>query len=151
MNAAKRRFGRAAIVSGGFYFGFLLLAIALTKFTIYINSLPYAPAVAGDPAALSRAQDAYAGVANLLTSLATGLLAALGWFLAKLPKQRYSARHLWPAIVGAFFALLSIYFGYVSSQNVEWAIEWSVPSLDIPKLMWFRYGQFSAIVLILLC
>jgi hypothetical protein len=100
-----------------------------------------------DAAALSKAEDAYAAVGNLLTTLATGLLAALGLFLTSAQKQRDLAGELWPAALSALCVCLSIYFGYISSQNVGWAIEYSIPTLDLPKIQWPRELQFYALLL----
>jgi len=107
-----------------------------------INSRPFATAEGGDPAAaLSKALDTYAEMNNYLTTLATGMLAGLGLFLTSRPKQRYAARDFWPAAVSAFSVCVSLYWGYISSQNIEWAIENSVGSLDLDKMQWPRLLQ----------
>ena len=124
-----------------------MLGIATWRLTYYIDNLPYSVPPPDDPAALSKAQDAYASVGNLLTSLATGLLAALGLFLTSTPKHRTPERELWPASLSALCVGLSVYFGYVSSQNVGWAIEYSIPTLDLPKIQWPRELQVYAILL----
>jgi hypothetical protein len=130
----------------GFYIGLVVLGIAVWLATEYIDNKAYILPPPDDPAALSKAQDAYAAVGNLLTTLATGLLAALGLFLTSTPKQRNPARELWPATLSALCVCLSVYFGYVSSQNVGWAIEYSIPTLDLPKIQWPRELQVYAIL-----
>jgi thiol:disulfide interchange protein len=135
------------MVTIGFYAGLIVLAVAVWLLTQYIDNKAYTIPPPDDPAALSRAEDAYAAVGNLLTTLATGLLAALGLFLTGTPKRRDSGRELWPATLSAVCVCLSVYFGYISSQNVGWAIEYSIPTLDLPKIQWPRELQFYAILL----
>lgn len=146
MSTTKSMTGSPLTVSVAFYIGVVGLAFAVGILTYYINNRPYVVAQVSDPAALSRAEDAYANVGNLLTTLATGLLAAIGWFFTSLPK-RHSVRDLWPAIAGVVFACLSIYFGYISSQNVQWLIENSIATLDLAKVQLPRQFQFFAILL----
>ncbi len=75
------------------------LVAGVWVFTDYLNNRPYTSAPVDDSAALAKAEDAYSAVGNLLTTLATGLLAGLGLFLTSTPKQRYSAREIWPPSV----------------------------------------------------
>jgi hypothetical protein len=140
-------FGRPAIVSIGFYIGFVVLAIVVGILTYYIDSKSYFVVQVSDPVALSKAEDTYADAGSLLTGLATGLLAAMGWFFVNRLKQRYPARDLWPAIAGALCACLSIYFGYISSQNIQWLIESSIGTLDLPKIQLPRQLQFFTVLL----
>jgi hypothetical protein len=146
MNTTKRMPERSTIVSIAFYSGLVVLAVVVWLLTEYIDNRPYSIPPPDDPAALSKAEDAYAAVGNLLTTLATGLLAALGLFLTSAPKQRNSGRELWPAALSALCVCLSVYFGYISSQNVGWAIEYSIPTLDLPKIQWPREVQFYALL-----
>ena len=124
MPPRKRIIGRPQIVTSAFYLGCVVLALAMSGLTHYINSRPFVVAQATDQEeALSKSLDAYTAMNNLLTTLATGLLAGLGLFLTSRPKRRYPARDLWPAAISAVCVCVSLYWGYISSQNVEWAIE----------------------------
>lgn len=125
-----------------------VLVWVTAKFTNWINGLPFVtyPADAQAEAAMNNAYAAYASVNQLLTGLATGLLAALGLFLTNGPKQFSRGRTLWLAAASALCVCVSIYWGYISSQNLEWAIEASIPTLDLPKLQWPRIVQFYAIL-----
>jgi len=146
---APRRIGRRPkIVSTAFYIGCIVLAVAMWGLTNYINSRPYALGQGGDPAtALSNALNAYAAMTNLLTTLATGLLAGLGLFLTSRPKQHYAPQEFWPAAMSAVCVCVSLYWAYISSQNVEWAIENSVGSLDLDKIQWPRQLQCLSMLL----
>lgn len=147
MNSTKRVVSRPIIVSGLFYLGLIVLAAAMAQFTDYINGLPYILPLSSDPVALGKAQDAYAAVNNLLTTLATGLLAALGLFLTSRPKRHEPAREVWLAVISAVCVCISLYWGFISAQNVEWAIEGSIPTLEVPKIQWPRQLQFYSMVL----
>jgi hypothetical protein len=139
---------RPQLVSTAFYIGCIVLAAAMWGLTNYINSRPYVLAQGGDPAtALSSALDAYAAMNNLLTTLSTGLLAGLGLFLTSRPKQHYAAREFWPAAMSGVCVCVSLYWAYISSQNVEWAIENSVGTLDLDKIQWPRQLQCLAMLL----
>lgn len=148
MDSTKRSTGRPKINGTVFYVGCIIVAVAMWGLTHYINLKPFVVAQGGDPAAaLSKALDAYAAMNNLLTTLSTGLLAGLGLFLTSRPKQRYDARELWPAAISALCVCVSLYWGYISSQNVEWAIENSIGSLDLDKIQLPRQLQCFAMLL----
>lgn len=140
-------FGRPTIITIGLYIGFVVLVIAMGLFTYYVDTRRYFVGTPADPEALAKAADIYAGMVTLLTTLATGLLAGMGWFFTKRPKRGDAERDLWPAISGASCACLSIVFGYVGSENLEWAIEYSVGTLDLPKLQWPKWFQFYTLLL----
>jgi putative flippase GtrA len=147
MNRPKRLITRSAIVSGLFYAGLIILAGVMWRYTGYINSKPYVITPPNDPVALSKAQDAYASVNNLLTTLGTGLLAALGLFLTRGDKRRYTGPRIWLAVVSAVCVCVSLYWGYISSQNVEWAIETSIGSLEFDMFQVPRQLQFHTMLL----
>jgi hypothetical protein len=148
MSAPKLVIRRPQIVSTAFYFGCIALAVAMWELTNYINSRPYVLGQGGDPAAaLNSALGAYAAMNNLLTTLSTGLLAGLGLFLTGRPKQHYSPREFWPAAMSGVCVCVSLYWAYISSQNIEWAIENSVGTLDVDKIQWPRQLQCLAMLL----
>jgi hypothetical protein len=136
--------------SSVFYIGCIAIAVAMWALTRYIYSRPFVVGVAqsGDPAAaLGKALDAYAALGNYLTTLSTGLLAALGLFLTSRSKQRFAVREFWPAAVSGVFVCISLYWGYISSQNVEWAIENSIGSLGLESIQLPRQLQCLTILL----
>lgn len=159
MSIATRIPGRIANSFLYFLVIFLVLIAVMWILTSYINSRRYffdstdeVPAndaaalrkAANDAAALSKAQDAYAALGNLLTTLATGLLASLGVFFTRTKND--SARVLWPAVLSALSVCISVYFGYISSQNIAWAIESQIPTINLPKLQVPRQLQFFSLV-----
>jgi hypothetical protein len=147
MNPPNPRASRPGVASAAFYIGVVVVAVAMWGLTYFINSRPFVIAQAVDPAALSKAQDAYAAVNNLLITLATGLLAGLGLFVTSRGRRRYSLREFWPAIVSAVCVSASLYWGYISSQNVEWAIESSIGTLDCAMIQMPRQLQFLSMTL----
>jgi hypothetical protein len=134
-----------------FYMVAIGLVIVLGKITIYLDTRPYVAPTATVPDALSKAQDAHANVGNLLTTLATGLFAAFGVYLTRTAKHRLSTGQLWRAALSVFFIFVSLYFGYMASQNLVWAIESSVGTLDLPKLQWPRWLQFYSLISSVFC
>jgi hypothetical protein len=150
METPKRtRVGHAASEIA-FYLVAIVVVIVLGVFTAYLNGRRYViypiPDAAPITKALSRAQDAHAAVGNLLTTLATGLVAAFGLFLTRTPKNRLSSAQLSLAGLSIFSIFISLYFGFVASQNLIWALEYSIASLDIPKLQWPRLLQFYSLI-----
>jgi hypothetical protein len=136
------------VVSTAFYAACIVIATALWGLTNYINSRPYVLAQGGDPTtALSSALNAYAAMNNLLTTLSTGMLAGLGLFLTGKPKRQYAPGEIWPAAMSAVCVCVSLYWAYISSQNVEWAIENSVGTLDLDKIQLPRQLQCLSILL----
>jgi hypothetical protein len=138
MKAANRVSWRSRRATVGFYIALFMIAIIVERLTAYINSAPYLAAPI-DPQTLSRALDSYAAIGNLLTTLATGLLAGMAWFFTNRPKQGYPAHELWPVAAGALCACLSIWFGYVGSQNLTFAIQHSIKAgssiLQTPRIV----------------
>lgn len=145
MNAPKRILAGVA-TDGRFYLGLIVLALLLGMLTYYIDSRPEVLVPVSDIEAWSKALDTYASTGSLLITLATGVLAGMGWFFTSKPNKQYSARDAWPAITGALCACMSIYFGYISSQNVQWLTENSIGTLDLVKIQWPRNLQFYTLL-----
>jgi hypothetical protein len=146
----SRVFARSMAVHETFYVWLVVLAVLFGALTYYIDTRPYW-VVEIDPKALAAALGAYTAAGSLLTTLATGLLAGMGWFFTNRSKRPYAARDLWPRVAGAFCACVSIYFGYISSQNITWLAENSIGNLDLPKIQWPRNLQFYALLLGVFC
>jgi hypothetical protein len=124
MPALKRIIGRPRVATTAFYICCIGFAVANWKLANQIDSSPFVLVPGPDPlGALSKSLDAYTAMNSLLTTLSTGLLAGLGLFLTGSPKKRYPMRDFWPAALSAVCVCDSLYWGYISSQNVEWAIE----------------------------
>jgi hypothetical protein len=134
-----------------FYLLCVAMVFGMRRLTERINTEKYASITPDDPGSFVQAMDAYQQVINLLTTLATGLLAALGFLLINRPGQQYSAWDFWWAATSALFACVSLYWGYVSSQNVQVALEAQSLTLDIPILQRPRQLQFSSMVLGVVC
>jgi hypothetical protein len=149
MNDTRLLRRRKLLGTLGFYTGAIVLVIGLFLLAHYTNNLPYFTAVTArapdDLTALYKAQDAYAATGGLLTTLATGLLAGLGLFLTSAPKRHTPPRALWPAKVSGLCVLLSLFFGFIASQNAPWAIENSVP-VEAANLQLPRQLQFLALL-----
>jgi hypothetical protein len=151
MNSTKRFIDRPEIGGAIFYTICIILGITMWELTSHINALPYVAGAADDPTALIKAQDAYSAVTNLLITLASGMLAGLGFYLTHKPKQSYSRPQFWFAALSALFGCVSLYWGYISSQNVQWAIESSIPTLGLEKIQLPRQLQVVSILIGVFC
>jgi hypothetical protein len=148
--STSRVSARPMAVHETFYVWLVVLAVLFGALTYYIDTKPYV-VVEVDPNALVNALGAYTSAGSLLTTLATGLLGGMGWFFTNRSKRRYTARDLWPGVAGAFCACVSIYFGYIASQNITWLVENSIESLNLAKIQWPRNLQFYALLLGVFC
>jgi len=149
---AKRVVARLVSLNAGFYYrsGLIVLILAAGLLTYHIDHPGAYPVslLPEDPAVFSKASDTYASSGSLLISLATGLLVGMGWVFTNVrPVQRFPVRDLLPAIAAAVCACLSLYFGYISSQNIQSMIESPSPTLDSPTIQWPRNIQFYTILL----
>ncbi|MGB9459179.1 MAG: hypothetical protein ABSB23_07085 [Bryobacteraceae bacterium] len=136
---------RLPIARLGFYIVSILLIVAMWKVTTYVNTRPYPVAPDSEPE-LDKAVDAYEGINNLLITLGTGLLGAMGFLLTTKPRQHYRLREMWPAVLSAVCVGLSLYFGYVSYQNVEFVLLNSVGTLDIDLVQWPKAAHFYTLL-----
>ncbi len=142
---AKPVIARLPIARFSFYIVSILLIVAMWKVTIYVNSRPYPVAPESEPE-LDKAVDAYEGINNLLITLGTGLLGAMGFLLTSKPRQNYRLREMWPAILSAVCVGLSLYFGYISYQNVEFVLLNSVGTLDIDLVQLPKAAHFYTLL-----
>jgi len=136
---------RLPIARLGFYIVSILLIVAMWKVTTYVNTRPYPVAPDSEPE-LDKAVDAYEGINNLLITLGTGLLGAMGFLLTTKPRQHYRLREMWPAVLSAVCVGLSLYFGYVYYQNVEFVLLNSVGTLDIDLVQWPKAAHFYTLL-----
>jgi hypothetical protein len=70
------------------------------------------------PAWEEKALQTYSDMSGLLTTLSTALLGGLGYLLINSQAARPQVRHRLSALASAVFAVLSLYFGYVSHLSV---------------------------------
>ena len=114
----------------------------------YIEQMPFAEVEISSLAAIHEKQiDLFIQQSNLLTTLASALLAALGAFLLKADG---------PPIRGGEFALIllalissggSLYFGYLAYQEVIWMLHNNFFNVENPYVEWARRLQFFAFLI----
>jgi hypothetical protein len=143
----RRLIGWPQIVTAAFYLGCILLALAMSGLTNYINSRPFVYAQSGDQKqGMSKSLDAFMATSSLFTTLATGLLAGLGLFITSRPRESFPLRHFWLAALSFACVCVSLYWGYITAQNVEWAIE-NLLSLGLDEIQLPRELQCFTMLL----
>jgi hypothetical protein len=143
---AKPLTGRLPIARLSFYIVCIVLVGVMWQVTNYVNSRPYPTAPDSQPE-MDKAVDAYENINNLLITLGTGLLGAMGFLLTSKPREHYRLREMWPAVLSAVFVGLSLYFGYISYQNVEFVLLNSVGTLDIDLVQLPKTAHFYTLLL----
>jgi hypothetical protein len=136
---------RLPIARLGFYIVSILVAVAAWQFTNYMNARPYDSASLNEPD-LGKALDAYQGINNLLITLGTGILGAMGFLLTSTPKRHYRFQDLWPASLSVICVGVSLYFGYISFLNVEFVFNNSIGTLQIDLAQWPQKAHFLTLL-----
>ena len=91
--------------------------------------------------------DALMDMNNLVTTLGTGLLGALGFLLINGRKvTRWSAAK-WLALASAGCAALSLLFGYVAYLALIDMLRNQIFDLNLPTIVWVRQAQFYSFLL----
>src|ERR1035441_456732 len=99
---AKPLTGRLPIARLSFYIVSIVLVGVMWQVTNYVNNRPYPTAPDSQPE-MDKAVDAYENINNLLITLGTGLLGAMGFLLTSKPREHYRLREMWPAVFSAVF------------------------------------------------
>ena len=128
-----------------FYIGSVLFVAVLLLVTYYIDTAKY-PVDPNLEPELDKAIDAYENLNNLLITLGTGILGAMGFLLTSRPKEHYRPRDLWPAGISAVFVGVSLYFGYLSYQNVQFVLMNSIGTLDTQIVEWPKALHFYSLL-----
>jgi hypothetical protein len=142
---AKPLIGRLPMARLGFYLVSILMAVAVWRFTNYMNARPYDPASLNqaDP---GRAVDAYENINNLLITLGTGILGAMGFLLTNKPNRQYRFQDLWPASLSVVCVGVSLYFGYVSFVNVEFVVGNTIGTIQVELAQWPQKAHFLTLL-----
>ena len=142
---------RSAGAHMGFYIVSIAVAVVMWRSAVYVDSMTYIFPILDNPAANSagveRAMEAYQTSTNILVTLATGLIGGLGFLIANRSTERYALRIFWPAAVSALCACDSLYWGYLSEQDLEWAMEVQLPTLGVTILHVTRQIEAGSLLL----
>lgn len=137
---------RAVIFRIALYGGALVLILALWQIQRGISQSFFEPAVT-DPSFVENSQlNALLSQNNLLTTLCTGLLGALGFFLIRGSEASRWTRATWFAFASAGCAVLSLLFGYMVYLALLDMLRNQMFDLAMPA-MWVRYAQFYCFLL----
>jgi hypothetical protein len=137
---------RPAIARFGFYLGVIALALVVWQVQESMFSKSY---IEEQTVALSPLQekqlDAFLQMNQLLITLATATMGALGFMLSQGKMRRW--RELLSAAASAVFAGCSLYFGYLAYQGILWMLQSGFFNLDNPAIQWTRHVHFYALLL----
>lgn len=137
---------RAIVFRVVLYGGALSLVLAMWQIQRRVSQNFFEPAIADNSFADKSQLDALLGQNNLLTTLCTGLLGALGFFLTQGRNARHWTAAKWFAIGSAACAVLSLLFGYMVYLALLDMLRNQMFDLGMPA-MWVRYAQFYCFLL----
>ncbi len=140
------RTSRALIFRIALYGSAIIIILALWEVQRAISQSFFEPAVT-DGSFVNRSQvDALLGQSNLLTTLCTGLLGALGFFWIHGRDTGRWTGAKWLALASAACAVLSLVFGYMVYLALLDMLRGQMFDLAMPA-MWVRYAQFYCFLL----
>ena len=84
---------------------------------------------------------------NLITTLGTGLLGALGFLLMNGRKSVHWSGAKWLALASAVCVAFSLLFGYVAYLALIDMLRSEIFDLDLPAILWVRQAQFYSFLL----
>lgn len=137
---------RPAIARFGFYVGVIALALIVWQLQESLFSRPYIETQTEALTPLQEKQlDAFLQMNQLLITLATVTMGALGFMLSQGKMRRW--RELLSAAVSAVFAGCSLYFGYLAYQGILWMLQSGFFNLDNAAIQWTRHVHFYSLLL----
>jgi hypothetical protein len=120
----------------------IALAVVMSLERVYIESIPFAEEEISELTSIQTKQiDLFVEQSDLLTTLASGLLAALGALLLKSDSRPGWSEFVLLVIAVALTAA-SLYFGYLAYQEVMWMLHNRFFNLENPYIEWARRLQF---------
>jgi hypothetical protein len=137
---------RPAIARFGFYLAVIVLALVVWVVQDNLFSKSYIEAQTDALNPLQEKQlDAFLQMNQLLITLATATMGALGFMLTQRKTRRW--RELLSAAASAIFAGCSLYFGYLAYQGILWMLQSGFFNLDNAAIQWTRHFHFYALLL----
>ncbi|MGA7237448.1 MAG: hypothetical protein WBY44_17310 [Bryobacteraceae bacterium] len=137
---------RPAIARFGFYVAVLAIALVVWQVQESLFSRSYIETQTEALTPLQEKQlDAFLQMNQLLITLATATMGALGFMLSQGKTRRW--RELLSAAASAVFAGCSLYFGYLAYQGILWMLQSSFFNLDNAAIQWTRHLHFYALLL----
>jgi hypothetical protein len=130
---------RSKIAKHGFYVGVMATAVVVGLMQLYIKS---ASPVYEQIPMREKAVEAFMGMNQLITTLSTTLLGAMGFLLFSGRTANYWSRALWAAIAGAISVGLSLFYGYVAYLQVISMLEDDNFNAYSPQLQRAQYAHF---------
>lgn len=118
----------------------ILVALGIDQI---ISSLPFAEQFVSQlEPRHERELDLFVEQSTLITTLATGVFAAIGAILLNSPKRGFRAGERTAFAATVALAGLSLYFGYSAYEEAMWMLRVNTFNLASPPVLWSRRLQF---------
>jgi len=143
----KSATGQMRIGRPAFYLAAVLLVVAVWLLQSHATLGYLEPEVTSLTALQERQLDAFLEMNRLITTLSTGLLAALGFLLVNAHKASPNADTPWTAIGAAACVSVSLLFGYVVYRAILWMLESHFFDLGNSYIVWPGVAHFYTFLL----
>jgi hypothetical protein len=130
-----------------FYLGATAFILAVWQYQKHIPGNWIEPLTPSLSAGQGRELDALLEMNRLITTLGTGLLAAIGFLLVNVRRANRGSEALWAACCSAICVGLSLFFGYVVYLGIISMLQNQYFDLDVGPILWARQAHFYTFLL----
>jgi hypothetical protein len=138
---------RAAVFRLVFYLGATLFILAVWQYQKHMTGNWIEPLTPTLSCEQGRELDALLEMNRLITTLGTGLLAAIGFLLVNVRQPKRGSQALWAACCSAICVGFSLFFGYVVYLGIISMLQNQYFDLDVGPILWARQAHFYSFLL----
>jgi len=138
---------RAIVFRLVFYLGATGFIIAVWQYQKHMTGNwiePLTPSLSNEQ---GRELDALLEMNRLITTLGTGLLAAIGFLLVNAHQTKRGSEAIWAACCSAICVGFSLFFGYVVYLGIISMLQNQYFDLDVGSILWARQAHFYSFLL----
>jgi hypothetical protein len=138
---------RAIVFRLVFYLGATGFILAVWQYQKNVTGNWIEPLTPSLSTGQDRELDALLEMNRLITTLGTGLLAAIGFLLVNVRRAKRGPEALWAACSSALCVAFSLFFGYVVYLGVISMLQNQYFDLDVGPILWARQAHFYTFLL----
>jgi hypothetical protein len=138
---------RAAAFRLVFYLGATLFILIVWQYQKHMTGNWIEPLIPSLSNEQGRELDALLEMNRLITTLGTGLLAAIGFLMVNVRQAKRGTEALWAACGSAICVGLSLFFGYVVYLGIISMLQNQYFDLDVGPILWARQAHFYSFLL----